>query len=322
MPTTRPGFIWSGTEWVAIGQEAVVAPVSYQATAPTSPATGDIWIESDVDVPSIDSAQFLRWRKTMTGGETSLSGNDDSSLPLAYTPGYEQLYINGVLQVRGGDYTATTGTTVTGLTALVANDVVEIFSAVARTVADVYTQTQSDARFVNRNVGGLTQIIPTSVTGGTLGANGQITFSGSSSVSIDGAFTSSYENYKIVGNFITSTAAYMQFRFRTGGATRATGYRQTEQQSAQFGATEIRFAYSYANAGNYTPFEQLVSSPAVASIKSSLSGVMIGQGDSTGFTFNQASFYNTAEAHDGFLLLPGSGTFTGTIRIYGYNNGA
>jgi hypothetical protein len=147
--TTRPGYVWDATasEWVEIGQAAVLAPVKYQATAPTSPATGDIWIESDVDVPSIDSAQFLRWRKTMVGGETSLSGNDDLSLPLAYTPGYEQLYINGVLQVRGQDYTATTGTTVTGLTALVANDVVEIFSAVARTVADVYTQTQSDARF-------------------------------------------------------------------------------------------------------------------------------------------------------------------------------
>ena len=145
--TTRPGFIWSGTEWVAIGQEAIVNPFYYQATAPTTPSTGDLWIESDVDVPSVDSAQFLRWRKTMAGGETSLSGNDDSSLPLAYTPGYEQLYINGVLQVRGQDYTATTGTTVTGLTALVVNDVVEIFSAVARTVADVYTQTQSDAKY-------------------------------------------------------------------------------------------------------------------------------------------------------------------------------
>jgi hypothetical protein len=151
--TTRPGFVWDATanEWVNIGQAAVLAPVKYQATAPTSPATGDIWIESDVDVPSIDSAQFLRWRKTMTGGETSLSGNDDLSLSLAYTPGYEQLYINGVLQVRGQDYTATTGTTVTGLTALVAGDTVEIFSAVARTVADVYTQTQSDARFAVRN---------------------------------------------------------------------------------------------------------------------------------------------------------------------------
>jgi hypothetical protein len=144
---TRPGFIWSGTEWVVIGQEAIVNPFYYQATQPTTPSTGDIWIESDVDVPSVDSAQFLRWRKTMAGGETSLSGNDDSSLPLGYTPGYEQLYINGVLMVRGVDYTATTGTTVTGLTALVADDVVEVFSTLARTVADVYTQTQSDTKY-------------------------------------------------------------------------------------------------------------------------------------------------------------------------------
>lgn len=147
--TTRPGYVWDNTasEWVEIGQAAVVSPFKYQATAPSSPATGDIWIESDVDVPSVDSAQFLRWRKTMTGGETSLSGNDDSSLPLQYTPGYEQLYINGVLMVRGVDYTATDGTTVTGLTALTVNDVVEVFSALARTVADVYTQTQSDTKY-------------------------------------------------------------------------------------------------------------------------------------------------------------------------------
>jgi hypothetical protein len=148
MPT-RPGFVWDATasEWVEIGQAAVVSPFKYQATAPTSPATGDIWIESDIDVPSIDSAQFLRWRKTMTGGETSLSGNDDNSLPLQYTPGYEQLYINGVLMVRGQDYTATTGTTVTGLTALTVNDVVEIFSALTRIVSDVYTQAQADAKY-------------------------------------------------------------------------------------------------------------------------------------------------------------------------------
>ena len=145
MMPTRPGYIWSGTEWVDIGSP--VSPIKYQATAPTTPSTGDLWIESDVDVPSVDSALLLRWRKTMAGGETSLSGNDDNALPLTYTPGYEQLYINGVLQVRTLDYTATTGNTITGLTALVANDVVEIFSALAYNVANVYNQTQSDARY-------------------------------------------------------------------------------------------------------------------------------------------------------------------------------
>jgi hypothetical protein len=216
MPTTRPGFIWSGTEWVAIGQEAIVNPFYYQATAPTTPSTGDIWIESDVDVPSVDSAQFLRWRKTMVGGETSLSGNDDSSLPLGYTPGYEQLYINGVLMVRGVDYTATTGTTVTGLTALTVNDVVEVFSVLARTVADVYTQTQSDTKYgiigtsapfrmaagfhslntssetINFPAGRFTAtpIITVSLATGTLGRGVTITASSSTSFTVTGFVTS------------------------------------------------------------------------------------------------------------------------------------
>ena len=145
--TTRPGFIWSGTEWVAIGQEAVVAPVKYQTSAPSSPATGDIWIDSDDDVPGIDTSQFLRWRKTVSGGETSVSGTDDTGLTLAYTAGYEQVYLNGVLLVRGQDYTATTGTSITGLTALAASDVVEVFGVVARVVGDVYTQAQADAKY-------------------------------------------------------------------------------------------------------------------------------------------------------------------------------
>jgi hypothetical protein len=66
---------------------------------------------------------------------------------LQYTAGYEKVFLNGVLLVRGVDYTATTGTTVTGLTALVASDVVEVFSVLARAIADVYTQTQSDAKY-------------------------------------------------------------------------------------------------------------------------------------------------------------------------------
>ena len=50
---TRPGYIWSGTEWVSIGQEATVNPFAYQASAPSTPATGDIWVDSDDTVPSV-----------------------------------------------------------------------------------------------------------------------------------------------------------------------------------------------------------------------------------------------------------------------------
>jgi len=325
MPTTRPGFIWSGTEWVAIGQEAVVNPFYYQATAPTGAATGAIWIESDVDVPSIDSAQFLRWRKTMAGGETSLSGNDDSSLPLQYTPGYEQLYINGVLQVRGGDYTATTGTTVTGLTALVANDVVEIFSAVARTVADVYTQTQSDARFVNRNVGGLNLVVPTGATNGTVGANGAVTIGSSiSSVTVTGVFSSLYENYKIIisgGSKSVESAIRLQL-----GASTTQYYSNlmygTFGSSAVSGASDNNTAnWNWVGGGdsNGCWLDTELLGPNLARYTRLIGGAY-GGATSTGYI---SGLHKVATAYTDLTFIVESGTMTGgTIRIYGYNNGA
>ena len=72
------------------------------------------------------ASQVDRWTKTAAGGETSLTGNDDNAVSLSYTAGTEQVYLNGVLLVRGQDYTATNGTTITGLTALAASDVAEV----------------------------------------------------------------------------------------------------------------------------------------------------------------------------------------------------
>jgi hypothetical protein len=72
------------------------------------------------------SSSITTWVKTASGGETSLTGSSDSSTTLAYTAGQEQLFINGVLQVRGSDYTATNGTSITGLTALTAGDIATV----------------------------------------------------------------------------------------------------------------------------------------------------------------------------------------------------
>lgn len=328
MTTTRPGYIWSGTEWIAIGQEAAVNPFVYQPTAPTSPATGDIWIDSDETVNSIDSTQFLRWRKTMTGGETSLSGNDDASLPLAYTPGYEQLYINGVLQVRGQDYTATTGTTVTGLTALVANDTVEVFSAVARAVADVYTQSQSDARFVNKSVGGLNLVIPTSVTGGTVSANGAVTIgSAVSSVTVNGAFSAAYDNYRIIisgGGTTANDYGYMQLG--SSQSTYAYATNTLQYSTAAFGgfgnsasATSWKYVWSNADSTGYTSVMEL-QNPFLTQYTRITADYATDL-----YRFWLGGVHKTAASYTGFTLGPNSGTGTisgGIIRIYGYNNGA
>lgn len=139
-----PIYVWNGSAWQETGPTIPANPIKYQASAPSSPSTGDIWVDSDGDVTT-GSQQFQRFRFVASGGETTISGADANGAVLAYTAGLEQVVLNGAVLVRGHDYTATNGTTITGLSpALVANDVLEVFSFIAFTVANTYTQSQVD----------------------------------------------------------------------------------------------------------------------------------------------------------------------------------
>lgn len=250
MPTTRPGYIWSGTEWIAIGQEAVVNPFYYQATAPTGAATGAIWIESDVDVPSIDSSVFYRWKKTAVGGETTLSGADDSGLALSYTVGYEELYINGVLQVRGSDYVATTGTTITGLTALVAGDIVTIMSQVAYAVGDTYTQSAADAKFQTQigadakfAIKSAPAFFVTNENGSTISSGNKMTFNtvvtnvNSCWSSANNRFTAPVTGkYLFSYSILNANASAFYVQFRKNGTAMAVGQYPRSYTSLQYSA--------------------------------------------------------------------------------------
>ena len=92
------------------------------------------------------TANFTTWKKTMAGTETSVSGTDDNAVTLSYTVGLEQVFINGVLQVRGSDYTATNGTSVTGLSALVASDIVTVVCYAPFDIANTIAPTVVDAK--------------------------------------------------------------------------------------------------------------------------------------------------------------------------------
>ena len=93
-------------------------------------------------------SSVVRWRKTVSGGETSVSGLDDLGATLSYNAGTEQVYLNGVLLVRTEDYLATTGTSVTGLTALAASDVIEVisFNATNVQITDALLETNINAK--------------------------------------------------------------------------------------------------------------------------------------------------------------------------------
>ena len=102
--------------------------------------TGSAW-------GSISStAAIYRYKFIATGGETSVSGTDALSQTLSYLPGKEQVYLNGVLLVRTTDYTASNGTSITGLAALVASDILEIVTFTAFSLATAIENTTIDAK--------------------------------------------------------------------------------------------------------------------------------------------------------------------------------
>jgi hypothetical protein len=109
--------------------------------------SGGMLVWSGTAWGSISStAAIFRFKFIAAGGETSLSGADAFSQTLSYLVGKEQVYLNGVLLVRGTDYTATTGSSITALAALATSDIVEIITFTALSVVTDIPQSIVDAK--------------------------------------------------------------------------------------------------------------------------------------------------------------------------------
>ncbi len=248
----------------------------------------------------------------MSGGETSLSGTDNNSLALKYTPGYESVFINGVLQVRGSDYVATTGTTVTGLTALTASDVVMVESIIAYSVGDTYTQSQMtsllDAKS-NVNTTGL--VLVASATIGTA----------VTSVTVTNAFSAAYDSYQIV---LSGGTASTNAEFTCKLGATATGYYAARFRVTYGGttSTSVDSNNSFWNAVGFTEANAVsanfnLNNPFLArnTFMSALTSDPVAGGRAS---FNAGYLANTTSYTD-FTLGLTAGTLTGgTIKVYGY----
>jgi hypothetical protein len=302
-----------------------------QATEPTAPQVGDIWVDTASDVPSIDNTTVYRWSKTAVGGETSLSGAGNDLSILKYIAGYEQVYLNGVLLAKNLDYFATNGTSITSLTALSAGDIVEVISPYAIELTDVYTKSASDAKYDTKVSNGLNLVIPTGVVvgsgTGTISANGQISFSGSSTVDVINCFSSTYDTYKILISAHAATGGpALAMNFRDATTLVSTGYYGGVWSTRFDGVTA---ATAINNASSITVATTMGSIPGnrcVVSLdlyRTAIDGVVTGTGfggsNSAALTVsaNRTGMTNFT----GLTISPSSSTMTGTIRIYGYNNG-
>ena len=192
------------------------------------------------------TANFTSWKKTMSGGETSVSGTDDNAVTLSYTVGLEQVFINGVLQVRGSDYTATDGTSIDSLSALVANDIVTVVCYAPFNVANTIAPTVIDAKgdllagtaadtvgrlavgtdgqLLAADSGETTGLKWTTPASGGLTLLSATTFSAVASHSVNDVFSATYTKYKLLIDFTNSTGNSFNLRLRVGGSDLATDY--------------------------------------------------------------------------------------------------
>ncbi len=88
--------------------------------------------------PGLGEAE--RFIFTASGSETSITA-DDNGVLINYTVGQVSVYLNGVKLVMGTDFTATNGSTIAGLAALTASDVVEIIALSTFSPADTVPAT-------------------------------------------------------------------------------------------------------------------------------------------------------------------------------------
>jgi hypothetical protein len=180
---------------------------------------------------------------------------------------------------------------------------------------------------------GLVPVIPDSVagTGVSFSSDGLVSFSGSATVSVNGVFTSEFDNYLIIVDVDTvSGNTAVSFRMRdagtdaAGSGTYGMAMNGITTSAADAGiattGTSATFAYiptSYP----YGSAEFTIIDPAKATQTR-----FLGNSSSTNTAYAQfagrsgALYHTVATAYDGITMLAAT-NMTGTIRIYGYSKG-
>ena len=98
--------------------------------------TGSSWVNAGSSVNGTSERQTY----TATAGQTAFN--------VTYDVGFVDVYLNGVKQLSGTDFTATNGTSITLASGATVGDIVDIVAFGSFNVANTLTQTQSDARYL------------------------------------------------------------------------------------------------------------------------------------------------------------------------------
>jgi hypothetical protein len=156
-------------------------------------------------------------------------------------------------------------------------------------------------------------------------------FSAVSSVSLNGVFTSAYENYRIFisGAGTESAGTNLRIRLRSSGSDATTtsyffgitSVTNTAGPTRTYGQAETSGVVGFFGNANNSFAVMDIFNPTSTTRNKQIT-TQYGSGSSTVVLIaNAGNLIDVpTTSFDGFTLFPAAGTMTGTIRIYGYRN--
>jgi hypothetical protein len=173
---------------------------------------------------------------------------------------------------------------------------------------------------------GLISMAPTSIaysgTSAAINADGGVDFSAVTSLSLNGVFTSDYDNYLIVVSHVSTNSEDCSFRLRASGSD-ASGSNYTYQYllgnggTVQGGRTSSTSSWRAVNtAVNANGSHIHLYGPALA--QPTAYREVAARGVSAAFIDDNAGTHSLSTAYDGFTIFLASLSITGNIHVFGY----
>lgn len=175
---------------------------------------------------------------------------------------------------------------------------------------------------------GLVPVSPSSVqrTGGSSSGTTTITFSGATSLSLNGVFSSTYKKYRLVLN-LTNVAGStsLQFRYRTSGTDKTTSTYYMIGSYTRQGASPA----PYNNTGDRGYFSELLAQSngiAIADftnpqVSQRTDCLFVANGNIVQFAhFTGSILEDSTQSFDGITIYT-STAISGSVTVYGYNEG-
>lgn len=169
---------------------------------------------------------------------------------------------------------------------------------------------------------GLVPIIPTSVAGAgvTLGADGVVTFTGATTVNVNGVFAAG-KRYRVFVQSTNPTAQDTLMRLRLAGtdATAASSYGNQRNYGTGTSLTsggeptDKWYLSAGANGKVMSVIELWGAADAAPTIGTGMATAA--NSASAMYATTLGLYHNASTAYDGFTLYIGSGTWSGTVRV-------